>query len=416
MDHVLSARLRSLQEDVRQGRITLVLGAGVSRSRNVPTWQTLTERMWQRFRSEDSLPWVLGAEDQKLLESVRKELKESADPQRRLLADRINLSAAAAANSLGFQMAFEVLRDRLNARRGPNSDEFAEALREMLYADVTPPRGEGDPPDTLSALASIIQQEQASNSPRILRVITFNVDDLLEYEVHQGIEHWRATPVLWPIARPSNHIRSDGGHQSRPPIPCYHLHGFLPREAVWHEDAPESLVFTDAQYWATVASPLSFANKIMSHALHDSHCVFVGLSMTDINLIRWLGTSSNEICDDKQRLFARKSLPDESFASSLKTLLEAGTTTDQTVTNVLAYLSKLERNHESDVRKSQEKALTRHVWIRTKSADTLLTEFLRLRGVQSLELNSWSQLSDVLSACFPPPTKPKRPRKGTKGE
>ncbi len=401
LESELKARLRSLRDDAKRGRITLVLGAGVSRSRNVPTWQSLTEQMWQRYRNDDPLPWGLNSSDKQFLESVRTELGTSADSLRKTLTERLTLHTAGTANSLGFQMAFEILRERLNARQVGPVDEFADSLRELLYAQISPPRPVGDTADTLSALATLIRQEQASTRSRILRVITFNVDDLLEYEVHQGVEAWRATPVIWPIARPSNHIRSDAGYRKRPPIPCYHLHGYLPREAEWHEDAPESLVFTDAQYWASVSSPMSFANKIMSHALHDSHCIFIGLSMTDINLIRWLGTSYNEICDDKRKLYSRRANLHDRLAESLQDILSQGLTNEDVICRVTEAIERLQRNSESEVRRSQDRSLARHVWVRTKSTDTLLTEFLRLRGVHSIDMSSWEQLPDVLAECFP---------------
>ena len=68
------------------------------------------------------------------------------------------------------------------------------------------------------------------------------------------------------------------------------MHGYLPQRASapWHEPAPDALVFTDAQYWASSASPHSYANRVMATALHDSHCVFVGTSMSDVNVLRWL--------------------------------------------------------------------------------------------------------------------------------
>ena len=89
-------------------------------------------------------------------------------------------------------------------------------------------------------------------------------------------------------------------------MPIYHIHGYLPRVRKSGRDAPDTLVFTDRQYWDSVASPASFANRVMANALHDSHCVFVGLSMTDVNLMRWLGTHASEVRNDKRSEFVSK--------------------------------------------------------------------------------------------------------------
>ena len=56
--------------------------------------------------------------------------------------------------------------------------------------------------------------------------------------------------------------------------------GFIPSDAKLSRNYAHTLVFTDSQYWATTTSLLSLPNTIMGSALHDSTCIFVGLSMT----------------------------------------------------------------------------------------------------------------------------------------
>jgi len=52
------------------------------------------------------------------------------------------------------------------------------------------------------------------------------------------------------------------------------------------------LVFTDLQYWSSSARASSFANRIMSAALSEGQCLFIGVSMKDTNLLRWLALRS----------------------------------------------------------------------------------------------------------------------------
>jgi hypothetical protein len=214
-----------------------------------------------------------------------------------------------------------------------------------MYANVKPAPGVTD---TLGTIARILRSEFERPKRRVLRVISLNADDLLEHEIH-GSGSWKRAPALWPISRESQHPRR--GTPS--PIPVYHVHGFLPRARGRYADAPDTLVFTDLQYWNAVAHPHSFSNRIVSHALHDSHCVFIGLSMTDVNLIRWLGIRAVAVQKDREA---------ELTGSS------------------------------AAVRRGVRSALRRHFWVRTAEADPggIASELLECRGVSSVVIDDWN--------------------------
>ncbi len=359
-----------LKKAAQCGGVTLVLGAGVSFSRKLPSWQALVEEMWHsHFGDKAPLPWQLSKEDEGVLEL----LKRNGVNEDQLSSVKWRLGAS---QPLAFQMALELIEEKIETVFQANhSPKFAAELRRLMYRNESEKTGD----DTLSVIATILRQEQASVAPRIQRVITFNVDDLVEREVH-GSDSYRREPIVWPIPRASNHPRRERSAHGLPSIPVYHLHGFLPRNPhAWHLSAPDTLIFTDAQYWASCANPLSFANKIMSNALHDSRCVFIGLSMTDINLIRWLGVRFNDICDDKRRQFEL-----------------AGTAAPKDAEAVAA--------SEKKIRRAQIGALDRHFWIRTPAAaDSLMNKFFKRRGVISLKLPNWTELRNVMQHCFPAP-------------
>jgi hypothetical protein len=229
-------------------------------------------------------------------------------------------------------------------------------LARCLYEDV---RRDGAP-DTLSELARFVRR-----SKRLIRVISLNVDNLFELEVDHAKpqKHGRSLEVI-----------SRQRHRPGRGIPTYHLHGFLPlnlledgvtpkpgARARGHKTAqilehmtepvPEGLVFTDAQYWQSVATPLSFANYVFANALHDSSCIFIGLSMTDLNIIRWLGLHTTEFRREYERELTQKGLVDYPVPNP--------------------YL--------------------RHSWIRPDSSDPsgLVTNFLARRGVYTHNLPHW---------------------------
>jgi len=355
---------------VAGGAVTLVLGAGVSMPRCVPSWLDLAADLWKGTLGPCP-PWLTTARDDwQQLQRCRELLAGQVPPA---FLERLNASPAPP-HPLALPIVFEEVqaelsrqrRQRLRSEADDLDDTFAGELRDAMYRFERPARG-----DTLATLAEVIRREQRSARRRLVRVITFNADDLLEREVHKGLDPESDAPIAWIIARASHTPSSGAGLHDLPPVPVYHVHGFLPREPEerWWIDAPDTLVFTEAQYWQSVASPLSFANRVMAAALHDSHCLFIGMSMTDINVMRWLGVRSGEIVADRDA--QRRAAPGKAEASA-------------------EYLEHL--------------ALAQHLWIRTASADPtgLVSKHLRRRGVRSVELSAWgAPFRRCMKVCFP---------------
>lgn len=326
--------------------ITLFLGAGISHSRGMPLWHDVVRRMAR---------WVVGGDsDGELLERARDAVRAALGEQAasRVVLESHPLEPQLALEWLKTKLEDEAERERVAARIGGGDASFVGLLRRALYEGVRGPEGAGD---ALSAVASAIRAEHARwPLRRLLRVITLNADDLLEREVSSdGVKR------LAPIARPSRNLEW-GDRERPPPIPAYHVHGFLPEDARDPEGSGRTLVFTDDELWSTTSHPLSFANRVVANALHDSQCVFAGLSMRDVNMMRWLALRFEEVVRD---------------ASA---------------------------HGEPDA----VRRLHRHFWIHTATDDPtgIVSEVLALRGVRSVELSSWRDrgFADLLRACFPP--------------
>ena len=323
-EHAFTSARGKLIADAGRGGITLVLGAGLGIPYKVPSWIELVARLWQITFGEP-MPQV------------------SKLPQYLPMA-----------------------LDRIAARLG--TARFIGAVRRRLYEGMRLPRSIAAPGEhtSLAVIARLLAREHARGERRrITRVITFNVDDLLERAVHPLAP---GRLVLRPVARASHHPMVGLGEE---PIPVYHLHGFLPQTPHGQgRDAPDALIFTDSQYWTAAAAPMSFANRTMAFALHDSRCVFVGVSMTDINLIRWLAVRATEIEADKRNQFGLHPQGDE-----------------------------------RELRAAVREALDRHFWIRAGSDDPtgFLGEYLRLRGVRTVPIRSWegSDFEGLLERVFP---------------
>ncbi len=326
---------RGLRKRVKPGYpVTLVLGAGVSRSRGLPLWSELLREAWTTVFKSDPF-----AAEQELLARARHACEREGLPAE--FVGRLDVQRHPLELQFGFEEIVTRLRwstDQPDIRKqlglrplskkrdtGAASNEqraaqlFADLLRRILYRGQSrPTRRLPAPSDTLSLVASAVRRSAMAPAQErlVAQVITFNVDDLLEREVNVG--HQRRIPYALPISRAS---------ALRPPpvrraIPIYHLHGFIPLQASiyphvmedsWIDDAQqplESLVFTDEQYWRTVGNPTGYASRVFSSALSGC-CVFIGLSMTDLNVIRLLAQDAIERSDDFRRLTSGWSDPVE---------------------------------------------------------------------------------------------------------
>jgi NAD-dependent SIR2 family protein deacetylase len=331
----------------RRGGITLVLGAGISLAAGIPSWEGLAKRMWDVAFGDEKSPWDAAVE--KSPRSLPQFLP------------------------IVFEMVLKQLKE----------EKFIETLHDSLYKDVsrTAKQHPQNPKSSLAVLARLICQEHgAGGRRRIIRVITFNVDDLLERTVSRYArttqKDKRASQSFARADRRRSWARGDE------PIPIYHLHGFISRmrrskHSPWVKNYDHMLVFTDSQYWESSSKMLSFANRIMGSALYDSHCVFIGLSMVDINLLRWLALRHNEMMAEYDEIFLRHS--------------KNPVTGD-------------DRLHDRGSFKPL--TLKQHFWIRPGSDDPseLLSKFLETRGVRSVTIRSWKGTSfeKLLTECFPP--------------
>lgn len=337
----------------RSGRVTLVLGAGISACRGVPLWGEVVQRLVEAVTGD--------AGDRPTLQGVREVLCRELGAE---AAGRLHLSA----HPLEPQLMLEWVRDLLEQPevrgrvagavpelgRLEDPDELFVALVRWALYDEVDDAGDGDRNDALAVVTdAILAQTAAGDARKLIRVVTLNADDLIEREAARRTGG--AGLGIAPVTRPSEHP-AEG---DPPPIPIYHLHGYLPREPADPLATPDRLVFTDAQFWSTTANPMSFANRVVAHALHDSRCVFAGLSMRDANLLRWLAVCYAEMASD---LASRdRALP-------------------------------------------PRETLQRHFWIHAAADDAsgILRDVLARRGVRSVEIGDWAsdEFAGLMRACF----------------
>ena len=332
-----------------RGGSVLVLGSGVSRSRGLPMWDELARRLWDSAFPERSSPW-----------------------------DEYSGNRSPRDVPQFLPIVFEL------ALRHMGQARFTRGLRAALYESARFPAYDPNfahSQESLAVIARLVGREfDRQGRRRIDSIVTLNADDLLEQAISVCQPRKRKR---WVGKLVRVYSRSIGRLQGPPgliPIPIYHIHGFVPANrdglyglgphGAWNSKYPRffdhNLVFTDLQYWATTAAPHAFSNRVMTWCLNERRCLFIGLSMTDINVLRWLALLRQE--RDRDALEVMR-FSDRGF------LRERGL------------------------------SATTHIWLRAEGDDPtgFLSEFFATRGVKAVTFKSWEgpHFSRLIERAFP---------------
>jgi hypothetical protein len=243
-------------------QITMFVGAGVSAEAELPSW----ERLVRILLADTEIAAGLSGEDRRLW-----------------IAATIAQGPLAAAAIARAQRADDLA--------------FRRALRSALYGDRTPSSY------LPGALGGQIAELKRCLGAR-LRIVTANYDGLLERALAEA------------DLEPASYVRNQGEPEGKAAV--WHLHGRLmrnPADSNWVRVG--RLVLTEGDY--AESTNARWPEDFVAGCLADSLCLFVGLSMTDPNFIRWLYRYSD---GERQHLavFVRQAsrAPNEAVRSSLE--------------------------------------------------------------------------------------------------
>ena len=224
MDPIIREKAKNA---LKNNKISLFLGAGVSASAGVVAWDSLLEQL--------CIKKGVGKIDGDINSVVKGRyiIDEYIDEKRQ--------------------------KDKNSKKDEVIPDEFYQDMRSILYASTR---------DSLliKSLAKLIKK------CKIESIISYNYDDLVEQEVK------KINPCysVYSKARP---IDDDS-------YPIYHVHGFIPKDGDWSE-----IVLGEKEYHKIYQESYNWGNVEQLHALCRSTCFFIGLSMTDPNLRRLIDIS-----------------------------------------------------------------------------------------------------------------------------
>jgi SIR2-like domain len=175
---------------------------------------------------------------------------------------------------------------------------------------------------TLTAVADLLiidSEKPYSRNPKIHAVLTTNADNLLELYCQAKASGERLVTMV--------DRASVGDHPDATPV--YHLHGTLDARGENFMRAPEpcskvptadrqeideqlfpSVVFRESEYFETLAAPANFVNHTPQSYFQRLNVLFIGTSLDDPNIRRWLYTSFRERVKERtkylQEYYCRK--------------------------------------------------------------------------------------------------------------
>lgn len=237
---------------VESGSVVLFLGAGVSISAGLPSWDALLRKL---LANEEL--------DGKDIDYVC--IDEKCFHSSIIIARYIRESLEKSKKDEFFEWS------------------FTEAIRNALWDGYAPNKGNHELIDTI---AKIIKDE----SKPVNSVITYNYDDLLERALGEDFAQ--------PIGKDNDIERNK--------FPVYHVHGILPYndKDKAGDTVASTAVISEDDYHKLYEKAFHWSNVEQLHALQRYTCFFVGFSMSDPNLRRMLDITKTN--DERHFVFLRR--------------------------------------------------------------------------------------------------------------
>lgn len=223
-DEVQDIRKHNLVSDINNYPVSFFLGAGISMSAGMPSWDDLLKSLLLDLAYTDK-DFYLDASDFSDIKSV------------------CNHSAII----LGRYMMYKQKNSELGAR-----------IRRVLY------RGGNLSSTLIESICNLIMSSHTES------VITYNYDDLIENALEgKGV--------------PTRRLYGNN-RRYLDELPVYHVHGLVP----YNGKIPTCPVLSEKEYHERYQEAYHWSNVEQIRALTNNTCIFIGLSMSDPNLRRLL--------------------------------------------------------------------------------------------------------------------------------
>ena len=283
---------------------TLCLGAGISRG-IAPTWIDLAreiinevfgtgydEQTFERIVSSSA--WSLDAWIQIAANELLTRGKTIADIDY-LIESKLYAKVRTRAKGLGLEKYLtQVLNSPTSAPRNRVIDVWD--FIQSAFSDSS----------LLKLVRFLISAAKREKAPRA--ILTFNADTFLETAIDLALRsehylgpgpHGHPTYYFVAVTRP--------GQGAGTKIPIFHCHGAIAPSAGAsgrHLDGRDRLVFLESEYLAAASRLAMWSQTVFMYYAQSTKLAFVGMSMSDSNIRRWMSAVDQEKSRDRTLLRA----------------------------------------------------------------------------------------------------------------
>lgn len=236
------------------GKVSLLLGAGVSCSANLPSWDELISSLFITYLVNSSID----NEDLGVMNAG--EYGEIIRHISKTFSEKYLKSALLSARYLrtGF------------STQDQDSKAFIKELQKNLY------KKEKKESALIKSIGKLCIPTRTG--AKVKSIITYNFDNLIEQHLNNSNLKFRS-------------IFLDNDKYSNEELPLYHVHGFIPENIELENDSSfekMDLIFSEEGYHRMYSNPYHWSNLIQLSTLKENTCIMIGLSMDDPNLRRLL--------------------------------------------------------------------------------------------------------------------------------
>ena len=254
-----NGNLEVLQEAYLKGRLTLYLGAGVSKPSGLPSWEELVQALYFSTLNDESYIHELRPYPNYLFALAEWVLKQKNEP-------------------------LDIIVRKI--KQWYKGEEFMRMMSNTLYAGFGPSI-DGLPQDILdnnSTLKAIVNccVKSVPKVKGISSIITYNYDNLVEL----GLENFPAAKDNFQkIYKRDQRFMADK-------IPIYHVHGYIPYQI--EEANYDDIIFSEDQYNRTFQDPFYWGNLVQVNHLTNYTGLMIGTSLADRNTRRIIDSVRNQ--------------------------------------------------------------------------------------------------------------------------
>lgn len=246
-----------------RGNVVLFLGAGVSMSAQLPSWDSLLKEIL--FKMTD-----VGRDG---FERIQ---------------DKCFNSSIISARYIKNMIWSNCQNNKKKISRNAFERRFCKMVGDTLYKNrepkLSPTKGESE---LIMSIGNLIDHGRETvylstnnvtiNTPNVESVITYNYDDLVECELQRrGISYST-------VAKGDKPLAGD--------LPILHVHGILYSGRMKRFNT--RIVLSEEEYHASYKEAYNWTTIEQLHAMRYQTCFFIGLSMSDPNLRRLLDFASD---------------------------------------------------------------------------------------------------------------------------